>query len=70
LVLLNCSLAPQHVRINWDGEPFRFLEWTSPYDENAELPVPAASEVAVSPGAVATLSTEELGRLDVLPEGI
>ena len=70
LVLLNRSLAPQRVRIHWEGKPFRFLEWASPYEENTELPAPAGDELVVPPGAIATLSTEELGRLDIAPEGI
>jgi O-glycosyl hydrolase len=70
LVLLNRSLAPQRVRINWNGKPFRFLEWASPYEENTELPAPAGDELVVPPGAIATLSTEELGRLDFSPEGV
>ena len=70
LVLLNRSLAPQRVRMHWQGEPFRFLEWASPYEENSESPAPAGDELVVPPGAIATLSTEELRRLDFAPEGV
>jgi O-glycosyl hydrolase len=70
LVLLNRSLAPQRVRIHWEGKPFRFLEWASPYEENTESPAPAGDALVVPPGAIATLSTEELGRLDFSPEGV
>ena len=70
LVLLNRGLAPQRARIHWEGKPFRFLEWTSPYEENAESPAPIDNELIVPPGAVATLSTEELGRLEFAPEGV
>ncbi|MGD1100627.1 MAG: glycoside hydrolase family 30 beta sandwich domain-containing protein [Terriglobia bacterium] len=70
LVLLNRSLTPHRVRIKWDGKPFRFLEWASPYEENTELPAPAGDELVVPPGALATLSTEELGRLEFAPEGV
>ena len=70
LVLLNRSLAPQRVRVHWDGKPFRFLEWASPYEENTELPAPTGDELVVPPGAIATLSTEELGRLEFAPEGV
>ncbi len=70
LVLLNRALVPLRVRIDWDGKPFRFLEWTSPYEENTELPGPTNAELVVPPGAVATLSTEGLGRLKSFPEGI
>jgi O-glycosyl hydrolase len=70
LVLLNRSLAPQRVRIQWHGKPFRFLEWATPYEENTESPAPAGDELVVPPGAIATLSTEELGRLEFAPEGV
>jgi len=70
LVLLNRSLTPQRVSINWHGKPFRFLEWASPYEENAVLPAPTGNELVVPPGAIATLTTEELGRLEFAPEGV
>jgi hypothetical protein len=69
-VLLNRSLAPQRVRINWHGKPFRFLEWASPYEENTVSPAPTGDEIVVPPGAIATLSTEELGGLEFAPEGM
>jgi hypothetical protein len=70
LVLLNRFLAPQRVRIHWQGKPFRFLEWASPYEENTVSPAPAGDELLVPSGAIATLSTEELGRLEFVPEGV
>jgi hypothetical protein len=68
LVLLNRSLTPQRIQIDWKGRPFRFLEWVSPEEENTVSSAP--SEVVVPPGAIATLSTEELGRLEFTPEGV
>jgi O-glycosyl hydrolase len=60
LVLLNRSLEPQRVRIHWTGQSFRFLEWAGPYAENTVSPAPSSPELVIAPGAIATLSTEEL----------
>jgi len=68
LILLNRSLTPQRIQIDWKGRPFRFLEWVRPEEENTISSAP--SEVVVPPGAIATLSTEELGRLEFTPEGV
>jgi hypothetical protein len=70
LVLLNRSVTAQRIRINWKGQPFRFLEWVSPYAENTVSPAPSTDEIVVPPGAIATLSTEELGSLTFTPEGV
>ncbi|MEK7404435.1 MAG: hypothetical protein AAB225_04955 [Acidobacteriota bacterium] len=59
LVVLNRSLQPQRVSVDWKGAPFRYLEVTDPYRENAVLAAPAA-DVLIEPGAIATLSTVPL----------
>ena len=69
LVVLNRSVRPQRINLTWSGKPFRFLEWASPNAENSVSPAPAGSLV-VPPGAIATLSTEELGHITFTPEGI
>jgi hypothetical protein len=68
LVVLNRSLETQSVRVNWAGKPFRFLEQVSPYAANAVSAAPSASEVVLEAGALATLSTEALGRLNLAAE--
>ena len=68
LVILNRSLAAQRVEVKWPGKPFRYLEQTSPYAANAVGAAPSA--LVVAPGAISTLSTEELGRLTFGPEGL
>jgi O-glycosyl hydrolase len=70
LVLLNRSLQPQIVRVQWQGKPFRFLEEASPYAQNSVTSPASSTEVTVKPGAIATLSTEELGHIDFTPEGL
>jgi O-glycosyl hydrolase len=70
LVVLNRSLKPQRIDVKWSGKPFRFLEWASPNAENSVSPASPASDLVVPPGAIATLSTEELGRVTFTPEGI
>jgi O-glycosyl hydrolase len=70
LVLLNRSVTPQRIRVDWEGKPFRFLEWVSPYEDNAAFPAPSSSEIVAPPGAIATLSTEELGRVELTLEGV
>jgi O-glycosyl hydrolase len=70
LILLNRSVTPQRIQIDWKGKPFRFLEWVSPYAENTVTPAPSSVQIVVPPGAIATLATEELGRLDFTPEGL
>lgn len=65
LVLLNRSLAPQKVNVEWPGASFKYAERVSPYHENEVEPAPAA--VMVEPGAVVTLSSVELGRLTFSP---
>lgn len=68
VILLNRSTAPQVVRLAWPGAPFRHLETASPREENAVRPAPKARpdgsvELTVEPGAIATLTNVELGRL-------
>jgi len=60
LVILNRSLHSQRVRVGWSGKPFRFVEWASPYADNEIASAPTGSEIVIIPGAIATLSTEEL----------
>jgi O-glycosyl hydrolase len=69
LVLLNRSLEPQRVRVKWEGKPFRFLEIAGPYAENTVSPPPSSAELLVDPGAIVTLSTEQLGRASVASAG-
>jgi O-glycosyl hydrolase len=70
MVLLNRSLTTQRVQIHWQGKPFRFLEWASPFEENTVFPAAGGDELIVPPGAIATLSTEEVGKLEFAPEGV
>jgi O-glycosyl hydrolase len=70
LVVLNRSLEPQRIRLNWTGKPFRFLEQAGPFAANRLSNAATSSELLIPPGAIATLSTEELGRLDFTPEGL
>ena len=59
LILLNRSTAPQKVQLKWRGAEFRYLETSSPREENSVAP--AGSEVLVAPGAIVTLTNVELG---------
>ena len=70
VIILNRSLEPQRVHLNWQGKPFRFVEEASPYAPNSVATPASSTELVVAPGAVATLSTEELGRLDFTPDGL
>jgi hypothetical protein len=66
-VLLNRSTRVQNVAVHWAGARFRHLETASPLYENRVEPAPAmtggAMNVTVHPGAIATLSSVELGRV-------
>jgi O-glycosyl hydrolase len=61
MVVLNRSLAPQRIAIEWPGKPFRYMETASPREENSIHQAPA--EVTIEPGALVTLTNVELGRL-------
>jgi hypothetical protein len=67
---MNRSVRSQRIQVNWSGKPFRVLEWTSPNEENRVVSAPSAASLVVPPGAIATLSTEELGSIRFKPEGI
>jgi hypothetical protein len=60
LILLNRSTAAQKVDVRWPGAEFRYLETSSPREENCVKPAAASLEVA--PGAIVTLTNVELGQ--------
>ncbi len=64
LILLNRSTALQRIAVKWRGAEFRYLETSSPMEENSVTasPRPAAGglEILVAPGAIVTLTNVEL----------
>lgn len=72
IVLLNRSLLPQQTTVAWPGKPFRYLEMVDAHEENSVRPAPegradGSVELTIEPGAIATLSNVELGRLAIDP---
>ena len=65
LILLNRSTTTQKVEVKWQGAKFRYLETTSPQQENSVEPGPRTAEVLVAPGAIVTLTNVELGKVIV-----
>jgi hypothetical protein len=67
LIVLNRSTVRQKISIRWPGATLRHQETTSPQLENEVEPAPAGKgdvwEVTVEPGAIVTLTGEELGRV-------
>ena len=62
LILLNRSTAVQKVAVKWPGAEFRYLETSSPQEENSVKAAGASAEVLVAPGAIVTLTNVELGQ--------
>ena len=60
VVMINRSLAPMRVAVDWAGVRFRWSETASPYSENAVTPA-APGAVLVQPGEIVTLSGVPLG---------
>jgi len=54
LIVLNRSMEPQRLRVDWNGVGWTRMERTSFYDENVEAAVP--SEIVVQPGEIVTLA--------------
>jgi hypothetical protein len=67
LILLNRSQIAQKIGVKWPGARFRYLETASPQQENSVEPGPrpagASLQVLVAPGAIATLTNVELGKV-------
>jgi hypothetical protein len=61
LILLNRSTVAQKVAVKWRGAAFRYLETTSPRQENS-VELAGAGTVTVAPGAIVTLTNVELGQ--------
>jgi hypothetical protein len=59
-VMINRSLAPMRVSLDWAGARFQWAETASPYSENAVTPA-APGAVLVQPGEIVTLSSVPLG---------
>jgi hypothetical protein len=55
MVILNRSVKPQRLRLNWNGVVWRELERTGPYLENAVESVP--DTIVVAAGEIVTVST-------------
>jgi O-glycosyl hydrolase len=56
LVVMNRSISPQHLAVNWSGKKWVQIERTSPYLENATSTQVSADEV-IQPGEIFVLST-------------
>lgn len=66
VILINRSLTPVAVRVNWPGAGFRELEVAGPYHPNTTIEA-AAKPVALQPGEIATLTNVPLGAVKLTP---
>jgi hypothetical protein len=61
LVILNRSVRPAVLKLDWPHARFTTLELADPYHQNAAQPLPAGqSEVTVAPGAIVSLTNVKL----------
>ena len=58
LIVMNRSVRPMRLAIDWQGVRFRVMERTNPYSENTVEPMPET--VVLAPGEIATLSNVAL----------
>ncbi len=59
VVVMNRSLSPQQITLDWAGAPhWKQLERTSTYLANESEPLQAASPLVIAPGEIVTLTTE------------
>jgi O-glycosyl hydrolase len=68
VILINRSLTPMVVRVNWPGAGFRELETAGPYHPNTAIEA-SAQPFTMQPGEIATLTNVPLGATKLAPLG-